>query len=147
MTKVVASNRRARFDYEIVETIEAGIILSGQEAKACRAGQIDLSGAYVTFRSGSPVLRQATIQPYKQATVLDSYEPGADRTLLLSKKQCGELKAMSEQDGVTVLPIEVRAGKFIKVVLAVARGRKKADKRRAIRDKEVSRALRRGTEV
>ena len=127
--------------------MEAGIVLSGQEVKACRAGQVDLSGAYVSFRTGVPILRQATIQPYKRASALDGYEPGADRPLLLSKKQVEELRAMSEQDGVTVLPIEVRAGKYVKVVLAVARGRKKADKRRAIRDKEVTRALRRGTEV
>ncbi len=147
MTKIVASNRRATFDYDILETIEAGLVLSGQEVKACRAGQVDLSGAYVSFRSGVAVLRQATIQPYKRASGLDDYQPGADRPLLLSKKQVEQLKAMSEQDGITVLPIEVRAGKYIKVALAVARGRKKRDKRRAIRDKEVTRALRRGTEV
>src|SRR3989344_2450738 len=115
--KVVAQNRRARFDYDLLDTVEAGVVLTGQEVKACRAGQVDLSGAYVTFRGQGATLRHVTITPYKYASNIAEYDHGRDRVLLLSASEMERLRARSEQQGVTVLPIEVRSGRHIKVLL------------------------------
>lgn len=145
--KTVAANRRARFDYEILETIEAGIVLTGPEVKSCRSGHIDLRGAYVSFLGESPVLKQSTIAPYRFASDPESYQPGRDRPLLLKKSEAARLKEQSEQKGVTIVPLEVKAGKFIKVVLGVARGRKTIDKRQRIREREMGKKLRKGEEV
>lgn len=140
--KVVAQNRRARFDYEITETFEAGIMLTGQEVKSCRLGQVNLAGSYVSFASGSPVLKQAKISPYKYAGKLQDYDPGHDRTLLLRSKEAERLEALQSEKGVSIIPLEVRAGKFIKVLIGVGRGRKKLDKRQKIREREISRRVR-----
>lgn len=143
--KVVASNRRAKFDYELIETVEAGVVLTGGEVKSCRMGHIDLRGSYISFRAGVPILRQVNIQPYRFASNV-SEAPDRDRVLLLSKHEIEKLAAMSDQQGVTVIPIEVRAGKHIKIVLAAAKGRKTIDKRRKIKEKDITRRLRRGEE-
>jgi SsrA-binding protein len=145
--KVVAKNRRARFDYEILETVEAGIVLTGQEVKSARGGGMNLSGAYVSFLGGKPVLKQAKILPYKYASGLESYDPGCDRPLLLRKSEANRLLGKAAEKGLTVLPLEVRSGRTVKVLLGVGRGRKKGDKRARIREREVLRRLRRGEEV
>lgn len=145
--KTVASNRRARFDYEIIETLEAGIMLTGPEVKSARAGHVDLRGAYVSFAGRQPLLKQSTIAPYQYAADKATYLPGRDRPLLLKKSEAEKLKEQSEQKGITVVPLEVKAGKYIKVVLGIARGRKTIDKRSRIREREMSKKLRKGEEV
>ncbi len=140
--KVVAQNRRARFDYEIGETVEAGLILTGQEAKSCRLGQISLAGSYVSFFGGRPLLKQAKISPYKYAGHLPDYDPGHDRELLLSKPQAEKLQSKQEEKGVSLIPLEVRAGKFIKIVIGIAKGRKTIDKRQRIKERETARRIR-----
>ena len=145
--KVVTVNRKARYDYEILDEVEAGIILSGQEVKSVRAGNINLSGAYVSFLGGDIVLKNASIAPYAYASDLEGYDPGQDRKLLLKKEQGKKLRAYAEQKGVTVIPLEVRAGRFVKVLLGAGRGRKRYDKRHRIREKEVKRRLHRGQDA
>jgi len=145
--KTVAKNRRARFDYEITDTVVAGIVLSGQEAKSCRDGHVDLSGSYVSFLGGKPVLKQSKIRPYRFASQLIDYNPGRDRQLLLKKNEAEKLQSASEQKGVTIIPLEVQAGKFIKVVLGLARGRKTVDKRRVIKERDIDRRLKQGREI
>lgn len=145
--KVVARNKRARFDYEIFEEIEAGIILTGQEVKSVRAGNADLKGAYVSFMTGKPILRHSTIQPYRYASNLSGYDPGQDRALLMKKSETERLVGKAEEKGISVLPLEFRAGRTIKVLLGVGRGRKKYDKRQRIKERDVSRRLKRGEEV
>ena len=144
--KVVARNQRARFDYEILETIEAGIILTGQEVKSARGGHISLAGAYVSFLSDKPVLKNAKIQPYKYASDLAGYEPDRDRELLLRKRECDRLMGSATEKGMSIIPLEVRSGRTVKILLGLGRGRKKADKRQRIREREVERHLRRGEE-
>jgi len=144
--KVVARNKRARFDYEILEELEAGMILTGQEVKSVRAGNADLKGAYVSFLTGKPVLKNSTIQPYAYASNLTGYTPGRDRELLLRKEQLEKLRVVSEEQGISVLPLEFRADRMIKVLLGVGRGRKKIDKRKRIKEREVDRKLRKGEE-
>lgn len=145
--KVVADNRRARFDYAISDTLEAGVMLTGQEVKACRAGQVNLAGAYVTFLRDRPVLKKIKISPYKFASGLDDYDPERDRPLLLKKSEQRKLQSAVEEKGVTVIPLEVRAGKFIKVLIGLGRGRKKYDKRQKIKERETGRRMREGREV
>lgn len=145
--KIVAKNRRARFDYEILETIVAGIVLSGQEAKSCREGHIDLSGSYVSFHGGKPQLKQAKIRPYPFASGLTDYNPGRDRQLLLGKKEAETLRTMLEQKGISIIPLEVQAGRYIKVVLALARGRKTIDKRKVMKERDIEKRLRQGREI
>lgn len=145
--KPVATNRRAKFDYEITETVEAGIILSGQEVKSCRKGHIDLSAAYVTFPSGKAILKGAKIRAYDFASNIGDYSPGKDRQLLLKKREIEKLKAVSEQSGMSVIPLEVRAGKFIKIVIGIGRGRKTIDKRARIKERDINRRMKRGEEV
>src|SRR3989344_5257032 len=98
--KVVARNKRARFDYEILEELEAGMILTGQEVKSVRAGNADLKGAYVSFLGGKPILKNSTIQPYKYASNLAGYDPGRDRELLLKKSELERLRGMSDEKGI-----------------------------------------------
>lgn len=142
--KTVAQNRRARYDYEILDTVEAGLMLSGQEVKSVRGGQMDLAGSYVSFASGKPVLKSAKIPPYKHATVPDGYNPGIDRQLLLKKTEIERLQSLADQKGVSIIPLEVKAGRFIKLIIGVGKGKKTLDKRRVIRERDVDRRLRRG---
>lgn len=145
--KVVAQNRRARYDYEILETIEAGIILSGQEVKSCRMSHVNLSGAYVSFLRGKPILKHAKISPYASAGNLPDYNPERDRELLIKKGEREKLETQMEEKGMTIVPLEVRAGKFIKVLLAVVRGKKKLDKRQTIKERDIARRVREGREI
>jgi len=142
--KIVAQNRRARYDYEILETREAGLVLTGQEVKSCRLGQVNLAGAYVSFFGNVPHLKNMKISSYKYAGHLPDYDPGRDRILLLKKSEAKKLEIASEEKGMTIVPLEVRSGRFIKVLLGLGRGRKKLDKRQKIREREVERRLRRG---
>lgn len=144
--KAVAANRRARFDYEITDTVLAGIMLSGQEAKSCRMGHVDLSGSYVSFHGGKPIIKHLKISPYKFASQLDGYDPGRDRPLLLTNGEIEKLQVASEQKGITIIPLEVQAGKFIKILIGLGRGRKTIDKRKKIKERDIERRLRSGRE-
>ncbi len=145
--KIVAANRRARFDYEVLETLEAGMILTGPEVKSCRMGHVDLSGSYVSFLGGKPILKQSKISKYPFASGAFDYAIGRDRELLLKKTEREKLESLMTQKGVTIIPLEVHAGKFIKVLLGIARGRKNIDKRQVIREREMSKKMRKGEEV
>lgn len=145
--KTVAKNRRARHDYDITDTVEAGIVLSGQEVKACRASQINLAGAYVSLQSGRPVLKNATISPYSHASNLAEYDPGRERQLLLKKREVERLQSALDEQGVSLVPLEVRAGKHIKVLLGLGKGMKRLDKRQRIKDRDMKRRIREGRDV
>lgn len=140
--KVVAQNRRARFDYEIIESVEAGIVLTGQEVKSCRLGQVSLAGSYVSFASGKPVLKALKISPYTYASGLDGYDPGHDRLLLIRKSQIEKLQAAASEKGMTVIPLEVHSDRFIKVLIGIGKGRKRMDKRQRMKEREVGRRVR-----
>jgi SsrA-binding protein len=145
--KTVAQNRKARFDYEIVETVEAGLVLTGPEVKSCRLGQVSLTGSYVSFLRGTPVLKAAKIAQYKFANGLDAYDPGRDRPLLLRKSELNRLIGASAEKGMAIIPLEVHAGKFIKVLIGLGRGRKRLDKRQVIKDRDMDRRMRTGKDM
>lgn len=142
--KIVAKNRRASYDYEILDKVEAGIILTGQEAKSCRQGHVNLSGSYVSFLGGKPILKSAKISPYSHASGLENYDPGQDRKLLLKKSEAEKLQSALDEQGVTIIPLEVRAGKHIKVLLGLGKGKKRFDKRQKIRERDQKRKLKKG---
>jgi SsrA-binding protein len=144
--KTVASNRRARFDYEILETIEAGIQLTGAEAKSCRMGHVDLAGSYVSFSGKQAVLKHLKIHPYKFARP-ENQTIERDRVLLLGRKDLDQLSSSSAEKGVSIVPLEVRAGKYIKIQIGIGRGRKSHDKRQAIREREIGKKLQKGEEI
>jgi len=142
--KTVAKNRKARYDYEIVDTLEAGIILHGHEVKSCRAGNISLSGSYVSLSTGKPLLKGAKIAKYQYAASVPDYNPERDRELLLKKRDSIKLQSDLQEKGVSLIPLEVKAGKHIKILLGLGKGQKRYDKRQNIKEKEVKRRLKRG---
>lgn len=144
--KIVAQNRRARFDYEIVETVEAGLILTGAEVKSCREGHISLAGAYVTVNKGKIKMRNVTIARYRYAAGSEKNEPDRERELLLNGVEINRLTSAVDQKGMTLVPLEVRAGKYIKIIIGLGRGKKKFDKRASIKKRDVERKLREGKE-
>ena len=145
--KVVAKNRRATFDYDVVDSFEAGLILTGPEVKSCRLGQISLAGSYVSFLGGRAVLKQAKISRYAYAGDLAEYVPDRDRVLLLSKAQQAKLEAAQAEKGISIIPLEVRAGKFVKLLIAVGKGRKRLDKRQKIRERDMGKRMRMGKDA
>lgn len=145
--KTVAQNRRARFDYDIIDTVDAGIILTGQEVKSCREGNMNLSGAYVSFATGTPVLKASTIAKYRFASTAEDYNPTRDRVLLLKKNQTERLQTELQEKGVSLVPLEVKAGKHIKVVLGLGKGKKLHDKRQSKKKQDIERRLREGREI
>ncbi len=144
--KTVAVNRRARYDYDLLERIEAGIQLTGGEAKSCRMGHVNLAGSYVSFLGGKPVLKNAKISKYAYAGPEQPHADVRDRLLLIKKPEAARLERSMSEKGMALIPLEVKAGRFIKITIAVARGRKKLDKRQAIKERETGRRLREGRE-
>ncbi|MBU0766907.1 SsrA-binding protein SmpB [Patescibacteria group bacterium] len=145
--KVVAKNRRARYDYEITDTVEAGIMLTGQEVKSCRANHVHLAGAYVSFLGGKATLKSMKISPYSYASGLEDYDPGQDRKLLLKKKDIQRLQSALNEKGITLIPLEVHAGKYIKVILGLGKGKKRHDKRQSIKERDQERRIKRGDDI
>jgi SsrA-binding protein len=130
---IAAQNRKARFDYTIKQTVEAGLVLKGPEVKSLRHGRATLTEAWAGEREGEMFLFNCYIPEY-QAGVLSRFEPRAPRKLLLKKKQVGELIGATARDGHTVVPLQIHFNDkgMAKVLLGIGEGRKKSDKRQAI---------------
>ena len=136
--KVVATNRKAKFEYFLIETFEAGIVLQGSEIKSIRAGQVSLTEAFVQTNGEDAWLMGAHISPYEQANRF-SHDPVRPRRLLLHKKEIRNLWDDARQKGMTIIPTRVYLkGGRAKVEIALARGKKTYDKRETIakRDRE-----------
>lgn len=142
-----ASNPRVGFDYEILETIEAGVVLEGHEVKAIKTGKASIKGSYVKILNGEPFLIGATIAPYQPANTPKNYDPQRSRKLLLSKKEISKLVGLSQSQGLTIVPLKFydKKGK-IKLLVGVAKGKKKYDKRETIKKKDIARAKQRDLE-
>lgn len=140
----LADNKKARFDYEILETLEAGLELAGQEVKSAKAGQISLAGSFVTFHGNEAIVTNMHISPYKPAGPLKDYEPTRPRRLLLRKKEIDYLRGKSQERGLTILPLKVYTkNRFVKMEIAVARGKKLFDKRETLKKRDAVREARR----
>ncbi len=139
----LVTNRKAFHDYEILETFEAGILLTGTEVKSLRTHNGNLQDAYVLFSENAAFLKNASIAPYPSAAMFN-HEERRDRKLLLHKKELFKLQRLTQEKGLTVIPLAfyLKNG-LIKVKIATARGRKSYDKRAALKAKEQDRDIRR----
>lgn len=141
--KVVVRNRKARYDYEIVDTLEAGLVLVGSEVKSLRAGKVSLSDAYASPKGNELYLVNLHISPYDKATG-EPHEPLRSRKLLLHKRQIRRLLVKIQERGFTLIPLQIhfRDGRA-KVEIALARGKRRYDKRDAIAKRDAQRDLER----
>jgi len=141
---VISTNKRAYFDYEILETYEAGIELLGFEVKAIKSGRINLAGSYATLKNNELWLLNADIPPYQPNNTPKDYEPTRERKLLLRKHEIQYLVGKFSTKGLTLLPLRVyNKNNRIKLLLAIARKFKKHDKRERIRERETHRKVER----
>src|SRR3989338_8599169 len=137
-------NKRVGFDYEILETLEAGLELHGFEVKSLRAGHGSLKGARVVARGGEAFLVGATIPAWQVANAPKSYEPDRTRRLLLSRKEIVQVASAEAEKGLTAIPLSIYNKKRkLKLSIAIARGKKKEDKRHTIRAREEKRRIER----
>ncbi len=140
-----ATNPRARHDYEILETLEAGLVLNGNEVKSIKKGQASIKGAYVRASGGQLWLVGASVPPYQPGNVPAEYHENADRKLLVSRHELASLIGLQKTHGVTLVPLRLYAKRGrIKLEVGVARGKKKYNKRETIKKKDVARARMRG---
>ena len=144
--KTIATNRKARFDYEILDTIEAGMVLTGTEIKSLRAGRANIADAFARPQDGELWLHNAHIAPYPQGGIYN-HEPTRPRKLLLHKDQLAYLASEAGEKGLTIVPLRMYLkGHYAKVEVGLAKGKRQYDKRRTLidreRDQEARRALR-----
>jgi len=141
--KIVCSNRRARYEYHIEETLEAGLVLVGSEVKALRAGKANLKDAYARVQKNGIYLMKAHVGAYEPAS-RQNHEPERDRKLLLNRREIDRLRGKVRERGFTLIPLDIyfRDGRA-KLTLALARGKRHYDKRAAIAKRETDRQLRR----
>ncbi len=141
--KNLATNKRARHDYEILQVIEAGIALTGAEVKSIKAGNVSLKGAHAAFTQEGPVLLNMYVNAYAPAAD-KSYDPERTRPLLLHKREVEHLRGKVNEQGLTIVPISVYIkGNLIKIQLGLAKGKKLHDKRESIKKRDTDREARR----
>ena len=139
---VLAINKRARFDYDISEKFEAGLVLTGQEVKSAKTGHLSLKGSFVTVKGRELYLTNASIPPYKHAGEVKNYDPTRSRKLLLHKSEIRTLIGKYRAEGLTLVPIRVYTKKsLLKLEFGIGKGRKKTDKRQVIKKREVDRKM------
>jgi SsrA-binding protein len=137
-------NRKAYFNYEVIERFEAGIELLGFEVKSIRAGMANLSGSFCIVRGGEVYLMSMHITPYQAKNTPLEYSPDRNRKLLLNKKEIKELGDADKSKGLTLIPLSLYSkGRTIKLELGIARGKKLHDKRESIKKRDTEREMRR----
>ena len=142
--RVLAENRKARHEFELVEKLEEGLVLTGSETKSLRDGKGNINEAWVRFEGGEAWLMDAHIQPYPQAGPYQNHEPTRPRKLRLQGEQLDRWAKRVQEKGLTVVPLVLYViGPWVKVELGLGRGRKLHDKRHAIKDRENRRELER----
>jgi len=138
----LTTNPRARFDYTILETFEAGMVLSGQEVKSIKNNRMSLKGSYVTIKNEEAWLINALVPPYQPKNTPDDYDSGRSRKLLLHKKEISKLIGRTRQKGLTLVPLRVYTKhNRIKLEIGLGQGRRKIDKREKIKKREVKRRI------
>ncbi len=141
--KIIASNRKARHDYEISDSYEAGLVLKGSEVKSVREGRVNLKDSYARFIKGELWLLGMHISAYNKAT-MEPHEPERPRKLLLHKQELQKLYRKVEEKGVTLVPLKLYLkGHLIKVEIGLAKGKHKYDKRAAIAERDQKREMQR----
>ncbi len=142
--KIVADNRQARFLYEILETYEAGVELRGTEVKSIRHGKANLRDGYALIRKGEAWLHNVHISPHQTASQVFNHEPLRTRRLLLHSKEISKLSSQVDQQGLTVVPLKMYLKRgWVKLTIALVRGKKLHDKREDLKRKQETREIQR----
>lgn len=143
--KSLALNKRARYDFDIKDTFDAGLVLEGREVKSAKSGNVSLTGSYVKVSPTGATLVNAHIGPYKYAPK-ENYEPTQSRKILLNKKELNEL--LGKEKGTIIVPLEIFIGprNLVKLKIGVGRGRKQQDKREYIKERDTKREAQRSTD-
>ena len=141
--KILSENRKARFDYEIKETIEAGIELRGFEVKSAKAGRMGIVGSHVIVRGNEAWLVNAQLPPYQQNNTPADYDPSRTRRLLLHKKEIAHITGILKEKSASLIPLRVIVKKgIVKIELGLGRARKKRDKRELLKKRAADREMR-----
>lgn len=144
MPKVYSINKKASYDYTILERYEAGLVLQGQEVKSIKGGHINLSGSYVVFRESEAYLIGAKVPPYQPKNTPVDYNPEQSRKLLLNKKEIDYLMGKANEKGFSLIPLKVYENHGrIKLEFGLARGKKKYDKKEKIKRRDIERDVNR----
>lgn len=139
--KIISDNKKARFDFIIVETVEAGIALMGSEVKSLRNNQVNLKDSYIAFRGHEAFLQNAHIGVY-QASSYNNHDPERLRKLLLHREELLKIQSAIEKKGLTCVPLKIYFKKGrVKLEIALAKGKKKGDKRQAVKQREADREM------
>lgn len=139
--KPLAQNRKARYDYEIIETFEAGLVLKGTEIKSIRNGKITLQDGYISIYGGEAWLKNVHISPYEQGNIFN-HDPLRDRKLLLRKSEISKLENETKQSSMTVIPLKVYLVRGrAKILIGLARGKTKYDKRHTLKEQQAKRDI------
>jgi len=141
---VLTKNKRAFYDYEILETYQAGIVLNGQEVKSMKNGRVSINGSYVKIKNEEAFLLGANVPAYQPANAPSDYDPQRTRKLLLKKSELKRLMGNVSQKGLTLVPLKVYTKNgLIKIAVGLAKGRAKYDKREKIKKQESERRIKR----
>lgn len=140
----LAENKKAYFDYEILETFEAGLVLEGHEVKSIKSGKSGIQGAYAIIRGNEAYILGMHVPPYQIANTRTDYDPDRTRKLLLTKKEITYLTGKTAQKGLTLVPLKVYTNHGLcKISLGLGKGKKETDKRQAIKTRESERRINR----
>lgn len=137
------NNRKAKYDYEILETYEAGLVLTGTEIKSIRAGKANLKDSYVIVKNNELFLLNMHISEYKEGNIFNHNETRT-RKLLMHKKEIFKLRDATQKDGNTIVPIKLYfKGNYAKILIGLAKGKKNYDKRESIKERDTLREIKR----
>ncbi len=139
----LAVNKKARFDYDILDTFEGGLVLTGPEVKSAKGGQVQLKGAFLHIKGGELWLKNAFIAKYKPAAgVQEDYEAQQERKVLVHRRELKRLIGKKQAEGLTLVPLSLYTkGRIVKLEFAIARGKKKYEKRETIKKRDVKKHL------
>jgi SsrA-binding protein len=140
MSQMIIENRKARFEYHIEETLEAGLCLTGSEVKSIRCKNVSIQDAFITLKKGEPYILNMKITKYQQAYEAENHEPNRDKKILLHKKQIDKLFGKNQEKGYTIIPLDIhlQRGKM-KLTIALAKGKALYDKRQSIKERDLKR--------
>lgn len=142
--KLIAKNKKAYFDYEVIEKYETGIVLLGAEVKSIKSGHVQPKGSFATVLGGKVIVENMHVSPYKCSNILN-YDPLRKRELLLRKKEIDYLSGLTTQKGFTLIPLEIILKKgLVKIILGVCRGKKAHDKRETLKRRAVTKEINQG---
>lgn len=143
----LATNRKAYFEFTVLEEFEAGMILLGNEVKSIRNGDVTISDSFIYLKSGEVWAKNIKVAKYKQAHVADKHDENRDKKLLLHRKEINKIERLLEDNGTTIVPLSIfTLHNRLKIKIGVVKGKKLHDKRESIKKRDVERELRRATQ-